>query len=127
MSGGGHGQSVKFGAVTIPGVEDVKGSLKGQLLTKVVADQPYPISASVPSAAKWTVTFNLPSSAPATLLAAIAKGQVGQFEHDDSDGVHYTAPGAISNGYDYSSGSAGWVTYTWEVQANGAVTVANAS
>lgn len=118
---------MKWGATTIPGVEDVKGSLKGQLLSKVVADQAYPLSASVPSAAKWTIVFNLPATTPATLLAAIAKGTSATFIHDDTDGVKYEATGAISNGYDYSSGSNGWVTYTWEVQANGAVTITAAT
>lgn len=127
MSGTGHGQSVKWGAVTIPGVISVKSSLKGQLLSRVVADQAYPLAASVPSAVKWTVQFELPETTPATLLAAIAKNTSATFIHDDTDGVKYEAAGAISNGYEYDSPSDGWVTYTWEVQANGAVAVTAAT
>lgn len=127
MAGSGHGQSVKFGTTTIPGVESVKSNLKGQIQTKVVADQQYPIAITIPGQAKWSVTFNLPETGAHTLLAALAFGLVATFEHDDVDGVKYTATGAISAGYDVSADSGGWVTITWEVVANGAVSVAAAT
>lgn len=124
MAGTGHGQTFKFGSTTLPNVEDVKFTAKGQILSKVVADAAFPISATIPGLAKWTVTFNLPAATPHTLLAAIAQGTTGAIEHDKVDGLKITAADGIAAGYDVGAPSGGWVTVTSEFTASGAITVA---
>lgn len=127
MAGTGHGQSFSFASQEIPGIEDVKSTLKGQILSKVVADAEYPITATIPGMAKWTVTFNLPSSGAHTLLNALKQGLTGAIEHDDVDGLKYSAADGISAGFDMSAPSGGWVTVTAEFTASGSVTIAAAS
>lgn len=127
MAGTGYGQVFKFGATTLPHVEDVKSTLKGQILSKVVADAAYPITATIPGMAKWTVTFNLPETTPATILNAIKQGLTAAIEHDDVDGLKYSAANGISAGFDQSSPSGGWVTITAEFTASGDVTIAAAT
>lgn len=125
--GSGHGQSFKFGSTTIPHVEDAKLTNKGQIMSKAVADLTLPLTISIPGLAKWTVTFTLPSTTPQTVLAAIAQGTAGAIEHNDVDGVKFTAAAGVSNGYDVGAASGGWVTITAEFAASGALTVAAAS
>lgn len=125
--GSGHGQVFKFGTTTLPKVEDVKLTNKGQILSKVVADATLPITITIPGLAKWTVTFNLPAATPHTILNNIAQGLTGAIEWDDVDGVKFTAPSGRSNGYDVGSPSGGWVTITAEFVADGSMTVAAAS
>jgi len=126
MAGTGHGQSFSFGGSALPNVEDVKSTLKGQILQKVVADAAYPITDTIPGLAKWTVTFNLPASTPHTLLSGLVQGTTGAIIHNDVDGTKYTASSGISNGFDISSPSGGWVTITAEFVGSGAVTIAAA-
>lgn len=125
--GSGHGQSFKFGALTLPGLEDAKLTNKGQIMSKVVADQALPITISIPGLAKWSVTFNLPAATPHTVLTSIAQGAVAAIEHNDVDGVKFTAANGLSNGYDVGVPSGGWVTITAEFVANGSMTVAAAT
>lgn len=127
MAGTGHGQSFTFGATTLPNVEDVKFTLKGQILQKVVADATLPITDTIPGLAKWTVTFNLPASTPQTTLSNIAQGTTGTIEHNDVDGVKFSTSAGISNGYDVSAPSGGWVTVTAEFVASGTLTVGAAT
>lgn len=125
--GSGFGQSFTFASTTLPKVEDVKFTNKGQILSKVVADAALPITITIPGLAKWTVTFNLPETTPHTTLAAIAQGTTGTIEHNDVDGVKYSTTAGIANGYDVSSPSGGWVTVTAEFVASGTLTVAAAT
>lgn len=125
--GSGHGQSFKFGNTTIPGLEDAKLTNKGQIMSKVVADQALPITITIPGLAKWTVTFNLPATTPHTLLAAIAQGLTGAIEHNDVDGVKFTAANGQCNGYDVGAPAGGWVTVTAEFAASGSLVVAPAT
>jgi hypothetical protein len=125
MAGTGHGQSFSFAAAALPNVEDVKFTAKGQVLSKVVADAAYPITATAPGLAKWTVTFNLPATTPHTLLNGIDQGTAGAIEHNDLDGVKITATNGLANGFDISSPSGGWVTVTAEfTTSDGAITIA---
>lgn len=119
----GYGQTFSFNGQTLPKVEDVKYSSKGQILSKVVADTAIPITATVPGLAKWTVTFNMPATTPHTTLGYIAQGAEGAIIHDKVDGVKLSASSGISNGYDIGSPSGGWVTVTAEFVANGTLTV----
>ena len=125
--GSGLGQSFKFGTTTLPRVEDVKLTNKGQIMSKVVADAALPITITIPGLAKWTVTFNLPETSPQTVLTNIAQGLTGAIEHNDVDGVKFTAAAGRCNGYDVGSPSGGWVTITAEFAADGAMTVAAAT
>ena len=125
--GSGHGQSFSFGGTALPKVEDVKLTAKGQILSKVVADAAYPITITIPGLAKWTVTFNVPATSPHTLLSAIAQGTTGAIEHNDVDGVKFSAAAGIANGFDVGAPSGGWVTVTAEFVANGAMTIAAAT
>jgi hypothetical protein len=126
MAGTGHGQTFQFGSTTLGKVEDVKFTAKGQVLSKVVADAAYPITATVPGLAKWTVTFNLPATTPEDVLNAIDQGTTGTITWDKADGVKVTTPasGGIAVGFDISAPSGGWVTVTAEFVANGAITIA---
>lgn len=124
MAGTGHGQTFAFGATTLPNVEDIKFTGKGQILSKVVADADYPITVTIPGLAKWTVTFNLPATTPHTTLAAIEQGSTAAITHDKLDGVKLTATTGYAAGYDISGPSGGWVTVTAEFTASGEVTVA---
>ena len=112
MAGTGYGQTFSFGGNSIGKVEDVKFTAKGSILQKVVADSAYPITATVPGLAKWTVTWNLPASTPHTALNNIAQGTTGAIEHNQLDGVKITAAAGIAAGYDISAPSGGWVTVT---------------
>ena len=125
--GSGHGQSFSFGGTTLTKVEDVKFTAKGQILSKVVADAAYPITITIPGLAKWVVTFGVPSSSPHTMLSAIAQGTTGAIEHNDVDGVKFSAAAGIANGFDVGVPSGGWVTVTAEFVANGAMTIAAAT
>lgn len=125
--GSGHGQSFSFGGTALPKVEDVKLTAKGQILSKVVADAAYPITITIPGLAKWVVTFGVPSSSPHTMLSAIAQGTTGAIEHNDVDGVKFSAAAGIANGFDVGAPSGGWVTVTAEFVANGAMTIAAAT
>lgn len=127
MAGTGHGQSFVFASTTLPNVEDIKFTLKGQILQKVVADAALPITDTIPGLAKWTVTFNLPASTPQTVLAAIAQGTTGTITHNAVDGVKFSTTAGIANGYDVSAPSGGWVTVTAEFVASGTLTVAAAT
>lgn len=124
MAGTGHGQTFVFGSTTLPNVEDIKFTSKGQILSKVVADAAYPITVTIPGLAKWTVTFNLPATTPHTTLAAIAQGTSGTIAHDKVDGVKFSAAAGYAAGYDVSGPSGGWVTVTAEFTASGEITVA---
>ncbi len=124
--GTGYGQSFTFGGTSLPKIEDVKMTAKGQILSKVVADAAYPITATIPGLAKWTVTWNLPATTPATTLNALVQGTTGALVWDDVDGTKYTAAAAISNGSDVSAPSGGWVTVVSEFVANGAMVIAAA-
>lgn len=123
----GHGQSFKFGTTTLPSVNDVKFTSKGSIMSKVVADQPLPITITIPGLAKWTVTFDLPATTPQTTLAAIAQGLTGAIEWNDVAGIKITAANGMANGYDVGAPSGGWVTITAEFVASGSVTVAAAT
>lgn len=124
MAGTGHGQTFTFGSTVLPNVEDVKMTNKGQILSKVVADAALPITATIPGLAKFTVTFNLPTSTPHTTLSAIAQGTTGTIAWDKVDGVKISATSGEANGYDVSGPSGGWVTVTAEFAASAALTVA---
>lgn len=123
----GSGQSFKFGSLTIPHLEDAKLTNKGSFMSKAVADLALPLVKQIKGLAKWTVTFSLPATAPATLLAGIDQGVVGAIEHNDVEGVKFTAPNGFSNGYDMSVPEDGWVTVTAEFAASGTLTVAPAT
>ena len=124
MADTGYGQTFSFGGTAIAKIEDVKYTGKGSILQKVVADSAYPITATVPGLASWTVTFCLPAATPHTALNNIAQGTTGTIAWDKVDGVKMTAAAGISAGYDVSAPSGGWVTVTAQFTANGAVTVA---
>lgn len=125
--GSGHGQSFSFAGTALPKIEDVKITNKGQIMSKVVADAALPITITIPGLVKFTVVFNLPATSPHSLLAAIAQGMTGAIEHNDVDGVKFSAAAGISNGYDVGAPSGGWVTVTAEFVASGAMTVGAAT
>ena len=123
MADTGYGQTFSFGGTAIAKVEDVKFTAKGSILQKVVADSAYPITATVPGLAKWTVTFCLPATTPHTALNNIAQGTTGAIAWDKADGIKVRAAAGIAAGYDISSPSGGWVTVSADFTANGAIVV----
>lgn len=124
MAGTGFGQEFTFGATTLPQVEDIQVTSKGQILSKVVADTASPIATSIPGLVTYRVTFNLPATTPHTTLSAIAQGTTGAIEADKVDGVKFSSSAGEAVGYDVSSPSGGWVTVTAEFVGNGTFAVA---
>lgn len=127
MANTGHGQTFSFGGVALPAIEDVKITLKGQSISKIVADVALPIARTLPGLAKWTVTFNLPATGAHTLLGGLAQGTTGAIEHDKVDGVKITCANGVSGGFDISTPSGGWVTVTAEFVGSDSVTIAAAT
>lgn len=126
MAGTGFGAEFTFGSTTLPQVEDIQVTSKGQILSKVVADTDAPLATSVPGLVSYRVTFNLPATTPHTTLTAIAQGTTGAIEANQVDGVKFTSSEGEAVGYDVSAPSAGWVTVTAEFVGNGTYAVAAA-
>lgn len=125
--GSGHGQTFSFGGTAIEHIEDVKFTGKGQIMSKIVADEAFPLTITVPGLAKWTVTFSMPETTPHSALANLAQGETGAIVHDKVAGVKISAASGISAGFDIGVASGGWVTVTAEFSASGAVTFAAAT
>lgn len=124
----GHGQSFKFGTMTIPHVESVRVMNKGRIITKTVADLAYDLSVAAKSAPKFTVNFVVPSTGAAALMNAIDQAAKAAIDAGNIAGVlDYNAAEAYSEGPEVSSPSGDLAVCSVVFTVSGSMTVADSA
>ena len=117
----GQGQEFSFGSTAIPNVRSINTQNTGQVISEVVADGV--LTASLGTGWTFVVDFIAPATATHTLETAIKAGTSGALDAT-SGKTHYTAASARSGGFNKTSPSNGFISYSLTVSIDNDPTMA---